>query len=198
MSSTILLAYHSVGRGGRPPEPPPVPSPRAGSPPRAARPASPGAPPDAPPVARRARPAPRRVAGLGGAPGGPDERAGVGEVDLPGGAAALGSQIAAAAGLAGRWARLHLKGDTGMSRGGATAADWPGLVAAALAAEATGHARIAGIWSHLACADIPGHPSIDAQLAAFRAAVELAAQAGAPPAGRPPAPTPGHPTPPPT
>ena len=44
-----------------------------------------------------------------------------------------------------------------------------------------GHARIVGIWSHLACADIPGHPSISAQLAAFRAAVELAEKAGARP-----------------
>ena len=34
--------------------------------------------------------------------------------------------------------------------------------------------RVVGIWSHFACADIPGHPSIDAQLAAFRDAVALA------------------------
>src|SRR5258708_23104253 len=116
-----------------------------------------------------------------GAPGAPHEEAILGDVDLSAGSAALVSQIAAAAGLAGRPARLHLKVDTGMSRGGAAAADWPGVVAAALGAEATGHARIVGIWSHLACADIPGHPSIDAQLAAFRAAVELAEKAGARP-----------------
>src|SRR5258708_11516051 len=116
-----------------------------------------------------------------GAPGAPHEQAILGDVDLSAGSAALVSQIAAAAGLAGRSAQLHLQVDTGMSRGGATAADWPGPVAAALAAEAAGHARIAGIWSDPACADIPGHPSIDAQLAAFRAAVALAAQAGGPP-----------------
>jgi alanine racemase len=116
-----------------------------------------------------------------GAPDAPHEQAIMGDVDLTAGSAELVSQIAVAAGLAGRPARLHLKVDTGMSRGGAAAADWPGLVAAALGAEATGHARIVGIWSHLACADIPGHPSIEAQLAAFRAAVELAEKAGARP-----------------
>jgi alanine racemase len=68
-----------------------------------------------------------------------------------------------------------------MCRGGATVADWPEVVREALAAEAAGHARIVGIWSHFACADIPGHPSIAAQLAAFRAAVELAQRAGARP-----------------
>ncbi len=116
-----------------------------------------------------------------GAPGAPHEEAIRNDVDLSAGSAALVSQIAAAAGLAGRPARLHLKVDSGMSRGGATAADWPEVVAAALAAEAAGHARIVGIWSHLACADIPGHPSIDAQVAAFRAAVDLAEKAGARP-----------------
>ena len=65
-----------------------------------------------------------------------------------------------------------------MSRGGATAADWPGLVAAGLAAEAAGDVRIVGIWSHFACADMPGHPSIAAQLEAFRDAVSVAERAG--------------------
>jgi alanine racemase len=40
---------------------------------------------------------------------------------------------------------------------------------------------IAGLWSHLACADIPGHPSIAGQLAAFRQAVAVAEAAGARP-----------------
>jgi alanine racemase len=115
------------------------------------------------------------------APDAAHEEAIRGGVDLSAGSTAVVSQIAVAAQRAGRPARLHLKADTGMSRGGATAADWPGLVAAALAAEAAGHVRITGIWSHLACADMPGHPSIDAQLAAFRDAVELAERAGARP-----------------
>jgi alanine racemase len=115
------------------------------------------------------------------APDAAHEEAIRGGVDLSAGSVALVGQIAAAAQRAGRPARLHLKADTGMSRGGATAEDWPGLVAAALAAEAADHVRITGIWSHLACADMPGHPSIDAQLAAFRDAVGLAERAGARP-----------------
>ncbi|HEY5988633.1 MAG TPA: alanine racemase, partial [Streptosporangiaceae bacterium] len=93
----------------------------------------------------------------------------------------LVSEIAAAAGRAGQPARLHLKADTGMSRGGATMAEWPALVGAALAAEAAGRARVVGIWSHFACADIPGHPSIEAQVSLFREAVALAEAAGAKP-----------------
>jgi len=115
------------------------------------------------------------------APDAPHEDAIRHDVDLSAGSAALVSQIAAAAQRAGKPARLHLKVDTGMSRGGATAADWPGVVAAARAAEAAGQVRIVGIFSHFACADIPGHPSIAAQLAAFRDAVSLAEQAGARP-----------------
>jgi alanine racemase len=102
-------------------------------------------------------------------------------IDLSAGSAELVGQLAAAAGRAGRPARLHLKADTGMSRGGATAADWPAVVGAALAAQAAGLVQITGIWSHLACADIPGHPSIAAQLEAFRAALAVAERAGARP-----------------
>lgn len=68
-----------------------------------------------------------------------------------------------------------------MSRGGATAGDWPGVVAAALEVQAAGQASVTGLWSHLACADIPGHPSIGAQVAAFRDAVKIAERAGARP-----------------
>jgi alanine racemase len=115
------------------------------------------------------------------APGAPHEDAVRNDVDLSAGSADLVAEIAAAASRAGKPARLHLKADTGMSRGGATAADWPGLVAAGLAAEAAGQARIVGIWSHFACADMPGHPSIGAQLEAFRDAVSAAERAGARP-----------------
>ena len=103
------------------------------------------------------------------------------DIDLTVGTAAVVAQVAAAARRAGRQARLHLEADTGMSRCGATAADWPGLVRAALDAEAAGDAVVVGIWSHFACADVPGHPSIAAQLAAFDAAVDLAERAGARP-----------------
>ena len=102
-------------------------------------------------------------------------------IDLCVGTRGTLSAIAAAARSAGRPARVHLKADTGMSRGGATVADWPGLVDAALAAQADGYVQVVAIWSHLGCADIPGHPSVQAQLTAFGDAVELAEKAGARP-----------------
>ncbi len=75
-------------------------------------------------------------------------------------------------------ARLHLKVDTGLSRGGATAAEWPDLVAAAAKAQADGSVRIVGLWSHFAYADAPGHPTVAGQLRGFGAALEVAERAG--------------------
>ncbi len=105
-------------------------------------------------------------------------------VDLSVSTAELVRRIGSAAERAGRPARLHLKADTGMSRGGATMADWPELVAVALEEQAAGRCEIVGLWSHFACADVPGHPSVDAQLDAFRAAIEVAQHAGARPSVR--------------
>jgi alanine racemase len=99
-------------------------------------------------------------------------------VDLAAGSELVLSRIAAAAARAGRPARVHLEADTGMSRGGATAAAWPGLVRAAAAEQAAGRIEVTGVWSHLACADMPGHQSIGQQVAAFREAVEIAERAG--------------------
>ena len=100
------------------------------------------------------------------------------DVDLTAGSVAFAAKVAATADRVGVQARLHLKADTGLSRGGATAADWPELVHAALDAQARGSVRVTGLWSHFACADIPGHPSIAAQLAAFSDAVAFAEKAG--------------------
>lgn len=102
-------------------------------------------------------------------------------IDLSAGSVSLVRTIAAAAARAGRPARLHLKADTGMSRGGAPAAQWPELIDVALAEQAAGRCEITGIWSHLACADIPGHPSVDMQLAAFSDVLAVAHEAGARP-----------------
>jgi alanine racemase len=99
-------------------------------------------------------------------------------VDLSAGSADLVRRIAAAARSAGRPARLHLKADTGLSRGGATAADWPSVLAAARQARDAGTVEITGLWSHFASADDPGNPSIEAQLAAFKDALAVAEGAG--------------------
>ncbi|MDO0935661.1 alanine racemase [Streptomyces sp. DG2A-72] len=76
-------------------------------------------------------------------------------------------------------ARVQLKADTGLGRNGCQpGGDWAALVGAALRAERDGLIRITGLWSHFACADEPGHPSIDAQLTRFREMVSYAEQQG--------------------
>lgn len=99
-------------------------------------------------------------------------------VDLSAGAEWLLTEIMEAARAAGRPARVHLKVDTGLSRGGATAATWTGLVEAAAKAQADGLIEVVGVWSHLACADEPAHPSVKRQLRAFDRAAALASRAG--------------------
>jgi alanine racemase len=124
-----------------------------------------------------------RRAGIGApvlclmAVGSDDHEAAIGAgVDLSAGTPGMVRRIAAAAARAGRTARVHLKADTGLSRGGAPATEWPALVDAALAAR--DHLSITGLWSHFASADDPGNPSIGAQLAAFADAVRVAREAG--------------------
>jgi alanine racemase len=112
------------------------------------------------------------------APDAPHEEAIRQNIDLSAASVPVIAQMAAAAQRAGRPARLHLKIDTGMARGGATPELWPSVISAALAAQAAGQVQIIAIWSHLACADMPGHSSIAAQLEAFRAGVALAERAG--------------------
>jgi alanine racemase len=87
-------------------------------------------------------------------------------------------RLAAAAAVAGQPARVHLKADTGLSRGGATPADWPAVLAAARAEQDAGRVTVVGLWSHFASADEPGNPSIGAQLAAFKEALVVAESAG--------------------
>jgi alanine racemase len=103
------------------------------------------------------------------------------DVDLAAGTVGLVGKIAEASRRAGRVARVHLKADTGLSRGGATAAEWPAVVDAALTAQGAGDVRVVGLWSHLASADEPGNPSVGAQLARFAEAVEQAENAGVTP-----------------
>jgi alanine racemase len=87
-------------------------------------------------------------------------------------------EIRAGARQAGRPARLQLKVDTGLSRGGAPAGAWPDVVAAARAGEEAGDWAVTGIWSHFACSDEPEHPANDRQERAFREALTTAEDAG--------------------
>ncbi len=87
-------------------------------------------------------------------------------------------EVVAAARAAARPARVHLAVDTGLSREGATSDEWPALVAAAARAQADGDVAVAGLWSHLAYADAPTHPTIGVQVRAFEEAVAVARDAG--------------------
>jgi alanine racemase len=70
---------------------------------------------------------------------------------------------------------VHHKLDTGMRRVGTPERDWGAVMD--LLASCDG-LRVAGLWSHFACADEPGHPSIEPQSAAFARGVEAARARG--------------------
>ncbi|MEU1704487.1 alanine racemase [Streptomyces sp. NPDC005706] len=107
-------------------------------------------------------------------PGGPWRQAVEADIDVSlSGMWAL-REVTEAARQAGRPARVQLKADTGLGRNGCQPADWPELVGEALRAERAGLLRVTGLWSHFACADEPGHPSIAAQLTRFREMVAYA------------------------
>lgn len=112
------------------------------------------------------------------APGLPLAEAVAAGIDLSGGSTALLDEIIAASELAKRPARVHLKVDTGLGRGGCARSEWPRLVETAVKAQADGAIEVVGVWSHLARADEVGHPANDEQLAAFRDALDVAAQSG--------------------
>ncbi|MBQ0883761.1 alanine racemase [Streptomyces sp. RM72] len=102
-------------------------------------------------------------------PGGPWREAVEARLDVSVSAMWAMEEVVGAARAAGVPARVQLKADTGLGRGGCQpGADWEELVAAALRAEGEGLLRVTGLWSHFACADEPGHPSIAAQLTRFR------------------------------
>ncbi|MEV7302717.1 alanine racemase [Streptomyces clavifer] len=129
-----------------------------------------------------------RAAGIGGrvmcwlwTPGGPWREAVEADIDVSVSGMWALDEVVAAATEAGIPARVQLKADTGLGRGGCQPADWPELVSAARTAEAAGTLRITGLWSHFACADEPGHPSIEAQLGVFRDMVAYAEKEGVEP-----------------
>ncbi len=100
------------------------------------------------------------------------------DVDLSASSVRELAAVVAAARAADRTARVHLKIDTGLSRNGCPADRWPDLVDTAAKAQSDGHVEVVAVWSHLACADEPGHPSIDRQAARFATAYDVAVAAG--------------------
>jgi alanine racemase len=99
------------------------------------------------------------------------------DIDLSVSATVTLEAIAEAARGRDRPARVHLKADTGLGRSGSAVADWPDLVDAARKAELDGAVEVVGVWSHLAWADAPGHPTIDRQLRTFEEALAVAERA---------------------
>jgi alanine racemase len=85
---------------------------------------------------------------------------------------------AAAARESRRSIRLHLKADTGLGRGGAMPDEWPRLCEQAAKLAADGLVSIVGVWSHLAYADAPTHPTIARQQEAYERALAVAASFG--------------------
>ncbi|MFJ8694895.1 alanine racemase [Streptomyces roseolilacinus] len=114
-------------------------------------------------------------------PGGPFRAAVDADVDIAVSGLWALDEVVEAARAAGRPARIQLKADTGLGRNGCLAGDWPRLVGEALKAQADGDVRVTGLWSHFACADEPGHPSINAQLTRFHDMLEYAEKAGVEP-----------------
>ncbi|MFL6288711.1 MAG: alanine racemase [Actinomycetes bacterium] len=100
------------------------------------------------------------------------------DVDLSVSAPWVLDEITEAARELGTVARIHLKVDSGLGRSGTPVREWPLLVDAARKAELDGTVRVVGVWSHLAYADAPGHPTIDRQLARFTDAIHLAEASG--------------------
>ncbi|MFJ7771774.1 alanine racemase [Streptomyces sp. NPDC097107] len=112
-------------------------------------------------------------------PGGPWREAVEADLDVSVSGMWALDEVTEAARRAGLPARVQLKADTGLGRGGCQPGeDWEELVREALRAESEGLLRVTGLWSHFACADEPGHPSITAQLNRFREMTAYAEQQG--------------------
>jgi alanine racemase len=75
-------------------------------------------------------------------------------------------------------AQVHLELDTGMARGGSTAALWPALCEAAARAEQSDFVQVTGVWSHLALASLPTRSSVVHPLASFQRGLDVAFSAG--------------------
>jgi alanine racemase len=86
-------------------------------------------------------------------------------------------EIASAARVAGRTARVHLEVDTGMTRGGVLS-DLDAVFKELGQGVDAGDLYLAGIWSHLASADQPTAPQNEEQRSRFEDAIACAAKAG--------------------
>jgi alanine racemase len=100
------------------------------------------------------------------------------DIDLGVNSLATLKEISNAAYSVDRVARLHVKVDTGLHRNGVLLADLPELITALTRAEAEGTVKVVGVMSHFAYADEPSNPTITAQIAEFKSAVDQLDAAG--------------------
>ncbi len=112
------------------------------------------------------------------APGADFEAAVRADIDLSVGAPWMLADILTAAHDVGRTARLHLKVDTGLGRNGLMPQDLAGMLDTLHAAQSEKMCRVVGVWSHLAWADDPGHPTVQRQHEVFADAVASVERAG--------------------
>ena len=87
-------------------------------------------------------------------------------------------EVAQAARQVGLPARVHLKVDTGLGRSGITPATWRHFVEQVLQQCDAEVFEAVGVWSHLAYADSPNHPTIAGQIEAFEHALDAAKDLG--------------------
>lgn len=113
------------------------------------------------------------------APGAPLRECVAAGVDLSVPAGWALAEVREAAAATGIPARIHLKIDTGMGRGGQFLPAWTEMLHEAVAAQAEGLVEVVGVFSHLARADELDHESVRAQFDLFERAVQLAEEAGA-------------------
>ena len=86
--------------------------------------------------------------------------------------------VVTAARASGQVADLHVKVDTGLHRNGVDLADLPAVARSLAEAERAGFVSVSGLFSHLAWADQPDHPTVDLQAEAFVTAVDVLREAG--------------------
>lgn len=101
------------------------------------------------------------------------------DVDLNVGAVWAAQEVADVAHAAGRRARVHLKVDTGLGRGGAPLHLFDELLDTVL--ERRSDLEIAGIWSHFASGEVPDAIETTEQLAMFDDALDRARRRGVEP-----------------
>lgn len=100
------------------------------------------------------------------------------KVDMSVAAAWLLDEVAEAAREVGFPARIHVKVDTGLGRGGCSMQEWPLFVEQLRAAVDRDEVEIVGVWSHLVAGEDPHHASAALQRENFASAVRQIRAAG--------------------